>query len=128
MDNIIALIVVFALGWYIGSKVQFWLDQITFKHILEDLGVSNKQLIGLIHNEMSMTNASTEPGDNLERVEVSLERHQGVIYAYRKDNSQFLGQGTDQESLVSSITNRMQGVRLIINEADGADLLQKNNT
>ena len=128
MDNIIALIVVFALGWYIGSKVQFWLDQITFKHILEDLGVSNKQLIGLIHNELSMTNASTEPGDDLERVEVSLERHQGVIYAYRKDNSQFLGQGTDQESLVSSITNRMQGVRLIINEADGADLLQKNNT
>jgi hypothetical protein len=128
MDNIIALIIVFAFGWFIGSRVQFWLDQITFKHILEDLGVSNKQLLGLINSdELSSAASAAEPGDDLERVEVSLERHQGVIYAYRKDNSQFLGQGTDQATLISSISNRMTGVRLIINEADGADLLQKNN-
>jgi hypothetical protein len=56
-----------------------------------------------------------------------LERHQGVIYAYRKDTQQFLGQGTDQDSLISSIAHRMTGVRLIIREADGAELLQKNN-
>jgi hypothetical protein len=126
MDNIIALIIVFAFGWFIGSRVQFWLDQITFKHILEDLGISNRQLLGLINRDPQAAPAA-EPGDDLERVEVSLERHQGVIYAYRKDTQQFLGQGTDQDTLISSISNRMTGVRLIINEADGADLLQKNN-
>jgi len=129
MDNFIALIIVFAFGWYIGSKVQFWLDQITFKHILEDLGVTNKQLTSLItSDELPAVNASTEPGEPLENIEVTLERHQGVIYAYRKSDSQFLGQGTDQESLIASITNRMTGVRLIIDQTDGADLLQKNNT
>jgi hypothetical protein len=129
MDNFIALIIVFAFGWYIGSKVQFWLDQITFKHILEDLGVTNKQLTGLItSDDAPAVNQSTESGDGLEPVEVSLERHQGVIYAYRKDTQQFLGQGTDQDSLISSIAHRMTGVRLIIREADGAELLQKSHS
>jgi hypothetical protein len=56
-----------------------------------------------------------------------LEQHQGVLYAYRKDNSQFLGQGTDQAGLIDSISKRMTDVRLIIDQQDGADLLQKNN-
>jgi hypothetical protein len=50
-----------------------------------------------------------------------------VIYAYRKDTKQFLGQGTDRQTLIDSIAKRMTDVRLIIDSADGADLLQKNN-
>ena len=128
MDNLIALIVIFAFGWYIGSKVQFWLDQITFKHILEDLGVTNKQLTGLIsQDDIPDVNASTADGNGLTPLEITLEQHQGVIYAYRKDNQQFLGQGTDQAGLIDSISKRMTDVRLIIDQADGADLLRKNN-
>ena len=129
MDNLIALIVVFAFGWYIGSKVQFWLDQITFKHILEDLGVTNKQLTGLISQDLAPdVNQNTADGNGLTPLEITLEQHQGVIYAYRKDTKQFLGQGTDQAGLIDSISKRMTDVRLIIDSADGADLLQKNNT
>jgi hypothetical protein len=129
MDNLIALIVIFAFGWYIGSKVQFWLDQITFKHILEDLGVTNKQLTGLISSDdIPDVNQNAADGAQLTPLEITLEQHQGVIYAYRKDNKQFLGQGTDQAGLIDSISKRMTDVRLIIDQADGADLLQKNNT
>jgi hypothetical protein len=60
-------------------------------------------------------------------LEITLEQHQGVLYAYRKDNQQFLGQGADREGLIDSISKRMDNVRLIIDQADGADLLQKNN-
>jgi hypothetical protein len=129
MDNLIAVIVVFAFGWYIGSKVQFWLDQITFKHILEDLGVTNKQLTGLITQDLAPdVNENAADGNGLTPLEITLEQHQGVIYAYRKDTKQFLGQGTDQAGLIDSISKRMTDVRLIIDSADGADLLQKNNT
>jgi hypothetical protein len=129
MDNLIALIVIFAFGWYIGSKVQFWLDQITFKHILEDLGVTNKQLTGLITQDLAPdVNENAADGNGLTPLEITLEQHQGVIYAYRKDNKQFLGQGTDQAGLIDSISKRMTDVRLIIDQQDGADLLQKNNT
>ena len=129
MDNLIALIVIFAFGWYIGSKVQFWLDQITFKHILEDLGVTNKQLTSLIASDDTPdVNQNAADGAQLTPLEITLEQHQGVIYAYRKDNKQFLGQGTDQAGLIDSISKRMTYVRLIIDQQDGADLLQKNNT
>jgi hypothetical protein len=128
MDNLIALIVIFAFGWYIGSKVQFWLDQITFKHILDDLGVTNKQLTSLIsQDDIPDVNENAADGNQLTPLEITLEQHQGVIYAYRKDNQQFLGQGTDQQGLIDSISKRMTDVRLIIDSADGADLLRKNN-
>jgi hypothetical protein len=129
MDNFIALIIVFAFGWYLGSRVQFLLDQITFKNILKDLGVTNQQLIKLIDaDELPDVNQNTADGDQLTPLEITLEQHQGVIYAYRKDNQQFLGQGVDQQGLVDSISKRMTDVRLIIDQQDGADLLQKNNT
>jgi hypothetical protein len=73
-------------------------------------------------------NADTADGNPLTPLEVTIEQHQGVLYAYRKDNKQFLGQGTDREGLIDSISKRMTDVRLIIDTADGADLLQKNNT
>jgi hypothetical protein len=130
MDNsTITLIIVFAIGWFLGSRIQWFLDQITFKEILKDLGVTTKQLTQLIERaDAPAVNQNTALGVELEPVEVTLEQHQGVIYAYRKADSQYLGQGTDQATLIQSITNRMTGVRLIIDQQDGADLLQKNNT
>ena len=137
MDNVIALIIVFALGWYLGSRLQYLLDRITFKSILDDLGVTGQQLRDLaergeltaLHDldDIPAVNANTQDGDRLTPLEITLEQHQGVIYAYRKDNSQFLGQGTDQTTLIDSIAKRMVNVRLIIDSQDGADLLQKRN-
>ena len=137
MDNIIALIIVFALGWFLGSRLQYLLDRITFKSILDDLGVTGKQLRDLAErgeltvlndlDDVPAVNQNTALGDQLTPLEIRLEHDQGVIYAYRKDNSQFLGQGTDRESLIASIAKRMTDVRLIIDQTDGADLLQKNN-
>jgi len=126
MDNIIALVIVFAIGWFIGSRVQWFLDQLTFRQILTDLGIKNSQLLKLIDDAPDV-NADTADGDTLTPLEITLEQDQGVIYAYRKDNKQFLGQGTDQTTLIDSIAKRMTDVRLIIDSQDGAELLQKRN-
>jgi hypothetical protein len=128
MDSTITLIIVFAIGWFLGSRIQWFLDQITFKEILNDLGVTTKQLTNLIERaDAPAVNQNAQDGDGLTPVEVTLEQHQGVIFAYRKDTQQFLGQGVDQAELITSIKNRMQGVRLVIDHKDGAELLQKNN-
>ncbi len=71
--------------------------------------------------------ASTADGTELDPLEITIEQHQGVLYAYRKDTQQFLGQGTDREGLIDSISKRMTNVRLIIDQEDGADLLRKRN-
>ena len=130
MELLIAIIIAFAFGWYAGSWVTTHLLALSFRQILTDLGVKNEQLRALAENvgvELPAVNESTALGDQLTPLEVILEQHQGVIYAYRKDTKQFLGQGTDREGLIDSISKRMTDVRLIIDQQDGADLLQKNN-
>jgi hypothetical protein len=131
MEILIAVIVAFAFGWYAGSWVTTHLLALSFRQILNDLGVKNSQLRQLAENvglELPDVNQNTADGNTLTPLEVTIEQHQGVLYAYRKDNQQFLGQGTDQTTLVDSIAKRMTDVRLIIDQQDGADLLQKNNT
>jgi hypothetical protein len=130
MELIIAIAIAFAAGWYVGSWITTQLLALSFKQILQDLGVKNEQLKKLARDvgvEVSDVNQNTADGDQLTPLEITLEQHQGVIYAYRKDNQQFLGQGTDRAGLIESISKRMTDVRLIIDQADGADLLQKNN-
>jgi hypothetical protein len=127
----ILVVIAFAAGWYIGSTVTTHLLALSFRQILTDLGVKNEQLRKLATDvgvELPDVNADTADGNPLTPLEVTIEQHQGVLYAYRKDNKQFLGQGTDREGLIDSISKRMTDVRLIIDSADGADLLQKNNT
>jgi hypothetical protein len=130
MELLIAILIAFAAGWYAGSWITTHLLALSFRQILTDLGVKNEQLRKLAQDvgvELPAVNQNTADGDQLTPLEVVLEQHQGVLYAYRKDNQQFLGQGTTREGLVESISKRMDNVRLIIDQADGADLLQKNN-
>jgi hypothetical protein len=130
MEILIVVIVAFAFGWYAGSWVTTHLMALSFRQILNDLGVKNSQLRQLAENvglELPDVNQNTADGNTLTPLEVTIEQHQGVLYAYRKDTKQFLGQGTDQAGLIDSISKRMTDVRLIIDSADGADLLQKNN-
>ena len=130
MELLIAILIAFAAGWYMGSWITTQLLAISFRQILADLGVKNEQLRNLARDvgvELPDVNHNTADGDQLTPLEIILEQHQGVIYAYRKDTKQFLGQGTDQTTLVDSIARRMTDVRLIIDQQDGADLLQKNN-
>jgi hypothetical protein len=130
MELLIAVLIAFAAGWYAGSWITTHLLALSFRQILTDLGVKNEQLRKLATDvgvELPDVNQNTADGAQLTPLEVTIEQHQGVLYAYRKDNQQFLGQGTDQEGLVDSISKRMTDVRLIIDTADGADLLRKNN-
>ena len=131
MELLIAVLIAFAFGWYAGSWITTHLLALSFRQILNDLGVKNSQLRKLAEDvgvELPVVNENTADGDGLTPVEVTIEQHQGVLYAYRKDNQQFLGQGTDRAGLIESISKRMTDVRLIIDQADGADLLQKNNS
>lgn len=130
IETAIILVLAFAAGWYIGSTVTTHLLALSFRQILNDLGVKNSQLRQLANDvgvDVPDVNENTADGVGLTPLEVTIEQHQGVLYAYRKDNQQFLGQGTDREGLIASISKRMTDVRLIIDTADGADLLQKNN-
>lgn len=64
----------------------------------------------------------------LDHVEVTLEQHQGQIYAFRKADDTFLGQGTDRDSLIARLNETMKPCRITVSDRDGSELLQKNNS
>jgi hypothetical protein len=120
--DMLDLIVVFAVAFYLGHKLSSLWQQWTFARILDDLGVKPERLKALIDED-----AAAE-SDGLARLEVRVEQHQGVLFAYRTDTEEFLGQGTDKQTLVDSIARRLRDVRLVIHEGQGAELLRKDNT
>lgn len=130
MEALIELVIVFALGWWLGSRFATMMHLLSFRAILKELNVSNEQLRKLAHkNGLEIPedgSMDSKDGQGLEVIHIKLEQHQGQIYAFRVDNNGFLAQGTDRESLINHLQQRMTGVRLIVDE--GGDLLQKNNT
>jgi hypothetical protein len=115
--------VAFYLGWKFNEKIMF----ITFGKMMQEAGVTNAELNKFINHyrpEM-IEEGLIDEDDGLERIEIKLEQHGSAIFAYRKDNDQFLGQGTDKETLVQRLTETMRNVRLIISQDDGADLIKE---
>ena len=115
----------FYLGWKFNEKIMF----ITFAKMMQEAGVTNADLDKFVTHfrpELVKEGLIDEEDDGLERIEVKLEQHGSAIYAFRKDNDQFLGQGTDKESLVKRLSETMRNVRLIINSDDGGALIGEN--
>jgi hypothetical protein len=112
----IEIILALLIGIWIGRTVTNALNQMVFKQILEDLKVTDKEL-------MELRDQDDEEDDSI--VEIKLEQHQGQIYAFRKDTDQFLGQGPDREQLIERLKTSFTGkITLIVREEDGADLIK----
>ena len=112
------------LGWAIGSAVtRAWLLW-TFRELLKDLGITTDQLQTLARKNGLEIAELEEKSQELPTLEVRIEQHQGVLYAYRKDDDHFLGQGPDREQLIDRLKENLTNVRLIIREEDGAELIK----
>ncbi len=123
--DVISLLIVFALGWYIGHKISAAFHVKLFKMILDDLGIDNKRLIAVAREraaefitpeQEAQLKAAEE--DGLEQIDIKVEKHGEMLYAFRKDNDQFLGQGTSRDDLIAAMAQRMKGVRLTVVEGD----------
>jgi hypothetical protein len=126
IETVLILVAVFWLGYQTSARFH----QKIFQEILRGLGVTDRQLKDLLQRQQQQLTdqAPQEPTADLTVVEVKLEQMGDVLYAYRKSDHQFLGQGTDLDTLVDRLNNNLTPCRVIIHKEDGADLLQKNNT
>lgn len=127
---IIEFLIVFALGCWIGSWVRGTWMALSFREILRDLGVTESQLRRLAEkNDIKIP--TENPRDSITGeitvtpIEIKIEQVGDVLYAYRLDNDQFLGQGTDREALIQRLTENLTNVRLIVAEEHGAGLIKK---
>jgi hypothetical protein len=120
-------VVAFWLGWKFNEKIMF----ITFAKMMKEAGITNRELDKFVaHFAPKLREegllSEEEADQHMEQIEVKLEQHGTAIYAFRKDNDQFLGQGTDKESLIARLAETMRNVRLVISQEDGGALIGGN--
>lgn len=123
MEMIILAVTAFVVGWILGGLITTVKQAQAFKSILQDLGVTTEQLLALKRKIDKADEPAAEPRENV--VEITLEQHNDVIYAYRKSDSQFLAQGQDRDALIQHLNHTFaNGARLIVREQDGAALVK----
>lgn len=127
--EVIIILAAFALGAYIGYKSATALFVISFKNIMDDLGITEQQLRKVAEQKgIDLGQETAVQEDQTTAIEIRLEQERNQIYAYRKDTNQFLAQGPDADALISHLNLTFaNGARLIVRETDGAELLHKNN-
>ena len=122
------LIIVFALGWIIGWKINDAVRTTAIRHLLKELGVTDQDLrAAAARNGIMLVDAPDTAADHTV-VEIRLEQEGNQIYAYRKSDSAFLGQGSDTDSLIERLNQLLTPCRVVVSKEDGADLLQKSHT
>ena len=128
----LTLAVFFALGVFVGISISNAFNRYVMRSLLEELKITPADLKKL-ENRLLESIREKDPeayAEIMKRkdgdqpiVRIKLEQHQGTLYAYREDTNEFLGQGTDKESLVTSIGHRMKNCTV---EIINAELLVKN--
>ena len=126
METILNLLIVAGLGWWAGSAWTAMILRSGFQKILKELGVTDQQLKKLARDHGMGAEEARSSADEpqLAEIEIKLEQHQGVIYAYQIQDGKFLGQGVDREELIESLKKNLANVRLIIAEEHGARLIK----
>lgn len=123
MMEILILIAGIWIGWKVGTTVQL----LSFRKVLEELGVNDSQLRKLAERngiKLPELDKPQESESDLLVIEVRVEEINGIYYVYRKNDDQFLCQGTDQQQLIDGIHNRIGNCRVVIDKDEGAHLFK----
>jgi hypothetical protein len=125
MELVIEYLIVFALGWFIGSRITGFFQLQVFKQILIDLKIDNKDLIRvarkgapeIIQQQLDQLESHVDAA-GLEQIDIKVEKHNDTLYAYRKDTNEFLGQGSSKDDLIAAMAHRVKDVRLTVVEGN----------
>lgn len=129
-EMILLWVVGFVLGAIIGWKVNDYLHRTILAQLLEEAGVTQEKLQEMM-TRLQRELPDDHPDkirDELPEVEVKIEQHGEMLYAFRKEDDQFLGQGRDRDELIDRLQEKNNSTfKMVVSQEDGADLLQKNN-
>lgn len=120
--EILRYVLIFALGGVIGYKLSQAYMLMSFRQILDELGITDRQMQQLAEdNGVEVADSGETPG--LTPVEIFIEQHHGQLFAYRLADGVFLGQAADGPALVQRLTENLSNVRVIVDKDHGADYL-----
>jgi hypothetical protein len=123
---IITAVIASVIGWRASRQVH--LDG--FRQLLKALKVTEADLLRAMvkiqSKEWQLEEA--EGTKDATVVDVKLEQVGTEIFAYRKSDNQFLGQGQDSQGLIERLNQNLTPCKVVVAQEDGADLLQKSHT
>ena len=126
IELIIVAFVGILIGWTASKRVH--LDG--FRQLLRALKVTEEDLLrAMIKIQSREWQLDADEGykdDTI--VDVKLEQVGTEIFAYRKSDNQFLGQGQDSQTLIERLNQNLTPCKVVVAQEDGADLLQKSHT
>lgn len=112
------------LSFFIGWKLSAWIQTYITKQILQDLGVTDKQLLKAIA-DMEADKPEATAVDNRTTVELKIEKLGSYLYAFELDTDTFVGQAADPDSLVDTLFKRFPvNTRIVIQRENGGDLVE----
>lgn len=128
--DMIELFIAAAVGIFIGWQASKRVHLDGFRQLLRALKITEEDLRRAMIRVQSQEWQLDEPEGSTDPtiVEVKLEQVGTEIYAYRKDNHQFLGQGCNPQGLIARLNENLTPCRVVVAQEDGADLLQKSHT
>ena len=116
------------LGAYVGYRVANYMHQAVISDLLQRVGITPEKLESVMKDLQKEINQAEADAPEFPSLEIKIEQHGDVMYAYRKDTGLFLAQGKTRDELIKMISEKVSNVTLVIAEADGAKLIKENPT
>ena len=123
MEDTVLYILIFAAGAYIGYKLNELLMARVFRSMLDDAGITDRQLNQFADHWKAKLGDEDE-SVTLEIVEVKIEKVNDQLFAFHVGSDEFIAQGKTKEDLLAAIEKRMTNVKLVISQEHGAEFVK----
>ena len=127
IETVLIVVVLMSLGFILGAWAAGIFHRGIMREFLKELGYDTTEKLLELHRRMAkkLTADNSAQLDGKPVIKIRLEQHQGILFAYREDDSTFLGQGNTREDLVASIMHRIRGCTV---EIVNGELLRESHT
>ena len=127
IETVLVVVVLMTLGFILGAWVSSMFHRSIMREFLKELGYDTEEKLRELHDrlarKLTADNSAALSGKPV--IKIRLEQHQGILFAYREDDSTFLGQGLTREDLIASIMHRIRGCTV---EIVNGELLRESHT
>lgn len=127
IETVLVVVVLMSLGFILGAWVSSIFHRSIMREFLKEMGYDTEEKLRELHerlaDRLTADNSAALSGKPV--IKIRLEQHQGILFAYREDDSTFLGQGNTREDLVASIMHRIRGCTV---EIVNGELLRESHT
>jgi len=120
-----AFVGVFAVGAYLGYKINDWFFRTTFNEMMAQAGVNDVNINKFISHWAPILEENGQPENP--QVQVRIEQVNDDLFCYEKATDRFLGQAKTREELIDVLTERLGPVSLFIQPEDGADYIKESS-